>query len=152
MDNQHDPMNLRPTLPLFALLLAPTLFAQTEAITIREDAEVQDPNAPLNFVEEMPVYPGGQDAMFAYISKNLKYPQEAMDKGIQGTDHVSFVVEKDGSINAVKTLRGIGGGCDEESVRVLQGMPKWTPGKQQGKEVRVQCNLPIRFKLAAGME
>lgn len=145
-------MKLRHTLPLLAMLLAPALFAQTEAITIREDAEVQDPNAPFNLVEEMPVYPGGQDAMFAYISKNLKYPKEAMEKGIQGTVIVSFVVEKDGSINGVKTMRGIGGGCDEEAVRVVQGMPKWTPGKQQGKEVRVQYNLPIRFKLTAGME
>lgn len=96
----------------------------------------------------MAAYPGGQDAMIAYIGKELEYPREAMDKGIQGTVYVTFVVETDGRIDGVKMLRGIGSGCDEEAVRVVRGMPKWMPGRQRGKEVRVQYNLPIRFKLA----
>jgi protein TonB len=72
----------------------------------------------------------------------------ARESGIQGKVFVTFVVEKDGSITDVKVLRGIGGGCDEEAVRVIKGMPKWSVGKQRGKPVRVQFNMPIVFKLA----
>jgi len=70
-----------------------------------------------------------------------------MDKGIQGTVYVSFVVEKDGSISNVKALKGVGGGCNEEAVRVVKEMPKWKPGTDKGKPVRVQFNMPIQFKL-----
>lgn len=145
-------MKCRPTLLLLAILTAPALFAQVEPAPVQpasipERVEVQDPDGPFTLVEEMPSYPGGQDALFAYISTNLKYPQEAMDKGIQGTVIVAFVVERNGSISEVRTLRGIGGGCDEEAVRVVQGMPDWTPGKQGGKAVRVRFNLPIRYRL-----
>lgn len=98
-------------------------------------------------VESMPEFPGGQLKMMEYIAKNIKYPQIARESGIQGRVFVSFVVEPDGSISNVKIMRGIGGGCDEEAVRVVQSMPKWTPGKQRGKTVRVSFNLPVNFKL-----
>lgn len=143
-------MQLRHVLPLLAMLSAPALFAQTETITvepIRVDAEEHDPDAAFVIVEEMPTYPGGQEAMMKYLGAKIKYPKEAQGKGIQGIVYVTFVVETDGRIEGVKVLRGIGGGCDEEAVRVVQNMPKWNPGKQRGKEVRVQYNLPIRFKL-----
>jgi protein TonB len=71
----------------------------------------------------------------------------AKESGIQGTVYVTFVVEKDGSITDVRVLRGIGGGCDEEAVRVVKNSPKWSPGKQRGKPVRVQYNLPVKFIL-----
>ena len=71
----------------------------------------------------------------------------AKESGIQGMVYVTFVVERDGSITDVRVLRGIGGGCDEEAIRVVSAMPKWTPGKQRGKPVRVQYNLPVRFTL-----
>ncbi|MEZ5083006.1 MAG: energy transducer TonB [Bacteroidales bacterium] len=71
----------------------------------------------------------------------------ARESGIQGRVFVTFVVERDGNITDVKILRGIGGGCDEEALRVIKNMPKWTPGKQRGKPVRVQFNMPIMFKL-----
>ena len=71
----------------------------------------------------------------------------AKNAGISGKVYITFVVEKDGSITDVKVLRGIGGGCDEEAVRVVQSMPRWSPGKQRGKPVRVQYNLPVRFTL-----
>ena len=100
----------------------------------------------------MPQYPGGEKAMMEYVAKNVAYPQEARDKEISGRVFVSFIVEKDGSIGEVKVMRGIGGGCDEEAVRVIKGMPKWKPGKQEGKPVRVSYMMPINFKLSDGQE
>jgi TonB family protein len=99
-------------------------------------------------VEEMPEYPGGQDAMMNYMISSIKYPAEAMKKKIVGTVYVSFIVEKDGSVTHVKVIRGIGGGCDEESIRVVKEMPKWIPGKQKGKTVRCQFNLPVKYALS----
>ncbi len=151
-------MKLRLALPLLACLTAPALFAQEEINVTHEarpDADpepLKDPNEPLMLVEQMPEFPGGQEAMFAYIGKELKYPKEAIDRGIEGAVFIQFVVERDGSIGEVKVLRGIGGGCDEEAVRVVQGMPKWSPGKQSGKEVRTRFNLPIRYKLQSKKE
>jgi len=98
-------------------------------------------------VEDMPAYVGGQEAMMSFLAGNIKYPEAAMKKDIQGKVYVTFVVEADGSVTNVKVLRGIGSGCDEEAVRVVKMMPKWNPGKQAGKAVRVQYNLPIRFAL-----
>jgi len=98
-------------------------------------------------VEQMPSFPGGETALFKYLSNSINYPQMAADAGITGVVFVTFVVEKDGSVSGVKVLRGIGGGCDEEAVRVVKKMPRWTPGKQRGKSVKVQYNLPIRFVL-----
>ena len=98
-------------------------------------------------VEDMPEFPGGEQAMMDFVAKNVQYPKEAMEKGISGRVFVSFIVEKDGSVSNVKVMRGIGGGCDEEAVRVISGLPKWKPGKQEGKPVRVSYQMPINFKL-----
>jgi protein TonB len=98
-------------------------------------------------VESMPEYPGGEAALYAFLAENIKYPQMAKESGIQGRVFVTFVVERDGRVTDVRVLRGIGGGCDEEAIRVVQSMPKWTPGKQRGKSVRVQYNLPVKFTL-----
>ncbi len=98
-------------------------------------------------VENMPEFKGGQNALSKYIVENLKYPEAAKNNKIQGRVFVSFIVEKDGSVSNVKVLRGIGSGCDDEAIRVVKGMPKWTPGEQRGKKVRVQYNLPINFSL-----
>lgn len=99
-------------------------------------------------VEQNPSFPGGDAARMKYLGNNIKYPQMARESGIQGVVYVTFVVEPDGSITNVRILRGIGGGCDEESIRVVKSMPRWTPGKQRGKPVRVQFNMPIKFTLA----
>ena len=107
----------------------------------------KDSDSIYQIVEEMPQFPGGDQAMMDFMAKNVVYPQEAKDKGIAGRVFVSFVVEKDGSVNEVKVLRGIGGGCDDEAVRVVKSMPKWKPGKQKGKPVRVSYMMPINFKL-----
>jgi len=106
-----------------------------------------DKNGVYQIVEEMPKFPGGEDALMDYVSKNVVYPKEAQEKGISGRVFVGFIVEKDGSVSDVKVLRGIGGGCDEEAVRVISGLPKWKPGKQEGKPVRVSYQMPINFKL-----
>lgn len=98
-------------------------------------------------VEEMPKFPGGEKAMMEFVAKNIEYPQEAKDNNIQGRVFISFVVEKDGSIGEAKVMRGIGGGCDEAAMRVVKAMPKWKPGMQKGKPVRVSYMMPIFFKL-----
>ncbi len=95
------------------------------------------------FVDQMPDMPD----MAKFISENLNYPQMAKESGTQGTVHLTFVVEKDGSITDVKLLKGIGDGCEQEAMRVVKMMPKWKPGINHGNPVRVQCNLPIKFKL-----
>ena len=98
-------------------------------------------------VEEMPAFPGGDQKLLEYVAKNIKYPQIARESGIQGRVFIGFVVEPDGSVSNVKVLRGIGGGCDEEAMRVIKSMPKWKPGKQRGKAVRVSYQIPVMFKL-----
>jgi protein TonB len=98
-------------------------------------------------VESMPGYPGGDAARMKFLQENIKYPQMARESGIQGTVYVTFVVETDGSVTDVRVLRGIGGGCDEEAIRVINLMPNWNAGKQRGKPVRVQFNMPIKFTL-----
>ena len=100
-------------------------------------------------VEDQPNFPGGDEARMIYLKDNIKYPQMARESGIQGTVYITFVVERNGSVTDVKVLRGIGGGCDEEAIRVIENMPKWNPGKQRGKPVRVQFNMPIKFTLAS---
>ena len=98
-------------------------------------------------VEEMPQFPGGDAKLLEYVATHIKYPQIARETGIQGRVFVGFVVEPDGSVSNVKILRGIGGGCDEEAVRVIKSLPKWKPGKQRGKAVRVSYQIPVLFKL-----
>ena len=101
----------------------------------------------LKVVEQMPEFPGGAAKMMEYISKNIVYPTYAFDNGIQGRVFVSFVVERDGSISNVKAMRGIGFGCDEEAIRVIQSMPKWKPARQRGETVRCSYTIPILFKM-----
>ncbi len=98
-------------------------------------------------VESMPEFPGGMGELMKYLATNIKYPPLAKESGIQGRVFINFVVEPDGKISNVKVLRGIGGGCDEEAVRVVESMPKWKAGKQRGKPVRVSYNLPVKFTL-----
>lgn len=109
--------------------------------------EVIDEPEIFLIVEEMPSFPGGEGQLVKYLGDNIKYPAIARENNITGTVFVTFVVGPDGSVKDVKVLRGIGGGCDEEAKRVVMAMPKWKAGKQRGKSVSVQYNLPIRFTL-----
>lgn len=99
------------------------------------------------FVEEFPSYPGGDEALYAYLGKNIQYPDLARENNITGTVVIKFVVEKDGSITRASVLREIGGGCGKEALRVVNAMPKWKPGKQSGKAVRTEFTLPVQFEL-----
>ena len=118
---------------------------EIEIVEIAE--EVYEEPEIFTIVEQMPSFPGGEAKLFQYLGENMKYPAMARDAGITGVVYVTFVVKEDGKIDGVRILRGVGGGCDEEAIRVVKSMPRWTPGKQRGKSVRVQYNLPIRFVL-----
>ena len=99
-------------------------------------------------VESMPEFPGGQQQLFKYISENVKYPVIAQENGIQGRVVCQFVVNKDGSIVDVVVVRTSGdASLDKEAIRVIKSMPKWTPGKQRGKPVRVKYTVPVNFRL-----
>ena len=95
----------------------------------------------------MPSFPGGVNALLAYLTNNVKYPRQAEKKNIQGRVICQYIVEADGSISNVSVLKGIHPLCDAEAVRVIQNMPKWNPGIENGKKVRVKYTLPITFKL-----
>lgn len=118
-----------------------------EYIPIEMEEEEINETEIFTVVESMPEFPGGEAELYKYLSKNIVYPTMAQESGVQGRVYVTFVVETDGSITDIKILRGIGGGCDEEAVRVVRSMPRWNPGKQRGQPVRVQYNLPVRFVL-----
>ena len=117
------------------------------SIVIEEEVEVESDEI-FQIVEDQPGFPGGQEALHRFLQQNIRFPAIAREAGIQGTVFVTFVVERDGSVTNVRVLRGIGGGCDEEAIRVVSMMPRWTPGKQRGRPVRVQFNMPIRFMLS----
>lgn len=118
--------------------------AAQEVIDIPEEAK-----QIFTVVEENPSFPGGETELNKFLKTNLVYPQTATENGIQGTVYVSFVVDSKGNVTDAKVLRGIGGGCDEEALRVIRLMPQWHPGKQNGKTVRVLFNMPVYFKLSS---
>jgi len=107
----------------------------------------EDPNKIFAAVEKEPEFAGGIEKFYAYLQKNIHYPAVAKENNVQGKVFVTFVVEKDGSLTDIKTVRGIGSGCDEEAVRVLKNSPRWKPGIQNGRQVRVQYTMPISFTL-----
>lgn len=110
-------------------------------------AQTKKNDMVFDVVEVMPQFPGGQIAMLKYIMENMKYPEQAMKEGIQGRVAVRFIVEKDGSISDVKPILSVHPLLNKEAVRVVKSMPKWSPGKHNGKPVRVRFNLPVMFKL-----
>lgn len=99
------------------------------------------------FVEKMPEYPGGIHALMEYLGKNMKYPKAARKNGIEGKVYLQFIVASDGSIHNITIINAIGGGCEEEAVRVVKNMPRWSPGYANGEAVDVYYRLPILFKL-----
>jgi TonB family protein len=115
--------------------------------TIDGKSAGDEENPVFTIVEEMPSFPGGETARNRFLAENIVYPQQAVENGIQGIVYVSFIVDTKGNVTGAKVLRGIGGGCDEEALRVVKMMPKWLPGKQNGKQVRVLFNMPVAFRL-----
>ncbi len=119
----------------------------TDVTAIEAPRQEEAVEQVFTIVEQSAVYPGGMDAFYKYVAKKLKYPKQAKRMGIQGRVFVQFVVDKTGKLTDVKTVKGIGGGCDEEAERVLRESVRWAPAKQRGKKVKVRMNIPIQFKL-----
>ena len=137
---------------LVALPLAAALVAVNQVDAL---ARVAEEPAPLvlqqakayTTVEYMPEFPGGMEGILGYIAKNIKYPEEAQKKGLKGRVVVQFIVNTDGHLSDFKVLRGVDPQLDAEALRVIQSMPKWTPGKHEGKIVPVYYTLPVIFEL-----
>jgi protein TonB len=120
----------------------------TEAPTaVTKVLEIEEDNTAFITVEVQPSFIGGNSEMYKFLGKNLKYPTAAQRANIQGKVFLSFIVEKDGSITDIETMKGIGFGCDEEAMRVVKLMPKWIAGKQNGRNVRVKFTIPVFFRL-----
>lgn len=118
-----------------------------ESVKKQDPIEIDEQKEPEIFVQEMPSFRGGDSERQKFLSDHIIYPQLAAENGIQGTVYIQFVVDTKGNITDVKVLRGIGGGCDEEAVRVTKLMPEWNPGRQNGRNVRVRYNMSVSFKL-----
>lgn len=113
-------------------------------IAIHSEAQT---NKVYDKVEVMPEYPGGMEALIEYMQNNVKYPENAQKQKIEGRVIVGFIVEKDGSISEIHSLRPVHPLLEQEAIRVVSNMPKWKPGKVKGKAVRVSYALPVIFKL-----
>lgn len=146
------------------VLLASSLFAQdqppppprVEPIEVTTDpgndavpVEADAPQEPLTFAEQMPEFPGGQQAMMTYLGKNIRYPEECKEAGVDGRVFIAFVVDREGLVTEVKVLRGVPAcpALDREATRAVTTMPKWTPGRQNGQPVSVRMTIPVMFKL-----
>ena len=114
---------------------------------IAEEKPKEEETKVFDVVEQMPQFPGGQQALFEYLSKNIKYPVIAEENGVQGRVIVTFVVERDGSITDVKVVKSVDPSLDKEAQRVVKAMPHWIPGKQNGSAVRVKYTVPVTFRL-----
>lgn len=125
---------------LMAVFCLTTVNAQ-KTIVSQKNQEVFD------VVEQMPEYPGGMQALFQYMADNLKYPKDAMKQQVEGRVLVQFIVETDGSISNAEVIKRVFPSLDEEAIRVISAMPKWAPGKQNGKVVRVKFTVPVSFRL-----
>lgn len=128
----------------------------TASTTTQEGQKIDAPPPPppveevtydLAAVQEQPDFPGGMAKMYEYLQKNAKYPDMEFDAGIQGKVYVEFVVDKDGSVEDVKIRRGVSAGLDKEALRAVKSMPKWSPGKMNGKPVKCRFTIPVDFKL-----
>jgi protein TonB len=129
---------------------------ETTAATTTEEGEKGEEPPPVVVeeeimlfaaVEEKPEFPGGEKKFYEYLGKNMKYPQMEAEQGITGRVFVEFLIDKDGSIAEVKALRGVSPGLDKEAVRVIKAMPNWSPGKQNGRPVKVRYVIPVNFNL-----
>lgn len=118
------------------------------AVNTNESEEKKEvANKVFDVVEQMPSFPGGNEALMKFLQENVKYPVVAQENGVQGRVVVSFVVERDGSITDVKVVRSVDPSLDKEATRVVKSMPHWIPGKQNGAAVRVKYNVPVSFRL-----
>lgn len=131
------------------LLLLVLMILSSVTMTAQDDEQVALQDSTL---ESMPSFPGGQVALFQFLSKTIKYPVSAEEKKIQGRVIVGFYVEADGTITDVEVKKSVDPSLDAEAVRVVKSMPKWNPGKKNGKPVKIEYTLPVTFRLAGGTE
>ncbi len=123
-------------------------------VVFEEPVEVKEPKEEevhkdevFLIVEQSPEFPGGLQALYKFVADNIRYPAQASRLGIQGLVYVTFIVDQEGQVQNASILKGIGAGCDEEAIRIVQSMPPWKPGKQRGRPVKVKYTLPIKFTL-----
>lgn len=135
---------MKKVLFVLALLLSAhtAMHAQSNQNTERNASDEKI----FDVVEQPPSFPGGQAALMSYLSKNVKYPEEALKDNVQGRVIVGFIVEKDGSVSNAKIIRSVDSALDKEAIRIVMSMPKWTPGRQNGRNVRTKYNVPVNFK------
>jgi len=124
-----------------------TLIEVAPIVAAKEEKEDAEEAQVFFIVEEMPEFPGGEAALRSFIAKSINYPVIAQENGIQGKVYVTFVVDRDGGISEAKIARGVDPSLDKEALRVVNSLPKWKPGKQRGKPVRVSYTVPISFVL-----
>ena len=127
-------------------ILIPLLLLLSAQISAQSNTSDSTATEKFIIVETLAKFPGGLQAFYNFLSKNMKYPSEAEKLGVEGRVFVQFIVEKDGSLSDIKVVKGIGAGCDEEAVRVLRIMPNWLPGTQEGEPVRQKMIQSILFK------
>jgi protein TonB len=144
----------------FALTYSAVSFAQKDTTRIRDtrigegvpvigEGPIVNQPAIFSVVEQMPEFPGGEAAMMKFIQKNIQYPSMERDNDIQGRVIIKFIVNEDGSLSDIHIARGVSQGLDKEALRVVKLLPKFIPGKQQGKPVKVYFLLPIKFMLVS---
>ena len=147
---------------LSLLLLAACCIACEDDLAVQPDGgdlqvadviiEDESEGEVFHVVEDMPSFPGGQDAYYQYLGNNINYPKQAKEMGIEGRVFITFIVNKDGSLSDLQLVRGIGGGCDEEALRVFMESPNWEPGKQRGRVVKTRMQAAITFELGKNGE
>lgn len=130
------------TRSIFALL-----FSLFSVVSFAQNTDTSTNEEVFTLVEQQPDYPGGITAFYKAIANNMNYPEQARKMGIEGRVYVQFIVDKTGLVKDIKTIKRIGGGCDEEAERVIKLTGKWNPGTQRGKPVNVRMVMPINFKL-----
>lgn len=143
IDFRYDCL-MKAYLPFLLLFSCGVAFSQTEKTTSQDSILV--------VIDEPAEFPGGINQFHQYLVKNMRYPKEAQRLGVEGRVFVQFIVEKDGTINEVKVVKGIGAGCDAESIRVISEMPNWIPGKDNGEVVRQKMIQALQFKFAVSKE
>jgi periplasmic protein TonB len=141
---QEVEMNLDANINQEIKVTAPVIVStEAQAAPVAEEVKEEI----FMIVEEQPTFEGGLEAFYKYVAENLEFPKEARRSGVDGKVFTEFVVDKDGTLDAIKIIKGIGFGCDDAAIKVLQNSPKWKAGKQRGRNVKVRMSLPIYFKL-----
>jgi periplasmic protein TonB len=130
------------------LLLITVVLVSGLLLSVKSDGQDKKKTGDVyNQAEVMPVFPGGEEALRTYLASNVNYPDDAKKEGVQGKVFVNFIIDEAGKVGNVKVLKGVSPSIDKEAVRVVAGMPDWTPGKEKGKNVKVQFTIPIQFAL-----